>query len=429
MVSRQVFTAAGFIVALAFGATAPAIAQSVARVSVASDGSQGNGPSYFGGVSTNARFVVFSSDATDLVPGDTNGKTDVFRHDRITGETIRISVNDDGVQANGRSVASGLSRDGRLVLFWSHATNLVGGDTNGFEDVFLRDVALHTTTRLSLGPNGVQTNGGNRFPTMSDDGRWVTFQSYASNVVLGDTNDREDIYVLDRRTGQTTRVGQPSEGQSNDDSLAPQISPNGRYLAFESSASNLVPGDTNGSIDAFVVDRTRGTLVRASVSDAGVQGNQQSRSPIVSNNGRWVLFLSLADDLVPGDTNQAFDSFVHDLRRHETRRVSVSSNGTEGNHGSSRGTLDPKGRYVAFGSHASNLVTGDTNAAADVFVRDLARGTTIRVTAAHDGGETNSHSQAIAFVGGRSLLVASPAGNLVPGDTNATDDLFVVPWR
>ncbi|HEV7732606.1 MAG TPA: hypothetical protein VGR62_10615 [Candidatus Binatia bacterium] len=428
MDSRHVFAVAGLIATVAFGA-ASAAAQSTTRVSVAADGGQGNGPSYFGGASTNARYVVFSSDATNLVPGDTNGKTDVFRRDRTSGETVRISVDDDGVQSNGRSFASGVSRDGRLVLFWSHATNLVGGDTNGFEDVFLRDVALHTTTRLSLGPNGVQTNGGNRFPTMSDDGRWVAFQSYASNVVLGDTNDREDIYVLDRRTGQTTRVGQPSEGQSNDDSLGPQISPNGRYLAFESDASNLVPGDTNGAIDAFVVDRTRGTLVRASVSDAGVEGNLQSRSPIVSSNGRWVLFLSAADNLVAGDTNHVFDSFLHDLRRGETRRVSVSSNGTEGNFGSSRGTLDPKGRYVAFGSHANNLVAGDTNAAADVFVRDLARGTTIRVSAAHDGGETNGDSQAIGFADSRTLLVASPAGNLVAGDTNATDDLFMLRWR
>lgn len=429
MVSRQVFAATGLLAAIAFGTPGPAPAQDTTRVTVASDGGQGNGPSYFGNVSTNGRFVVFSSDATNLVPGDTNGKTDVFRRDRTTGETVRISVNDDGVQANGRSFASGVSKDGRLVLFWSHATNLVGGDTNGSEDVFLRDVALHTTTRLSLGVNGVQTDGGNRFPTMSDDGRWVAFQSYATNVVVGDTNDREDIFVLDRRTGQTTRVGQPDAGQSDDDSGGAQISPNGRYLAFESSASNLVAGDTNDAIDAFVVDRTRGTLVRASVSDAAVQGNQQSRSPIVSNNGRWVLFLSLADNLVPGDTNQVFDSFIHDLRRHETRRVSVSSNGTEGNYGCSRGVLDPKGRYVAFGSHANNLVAGDTNAAADVFVRDLTRGTTVRVSAAYDGGETNGDTQGIAFVDSRTLLVASPAGNLVPGDTNATDDLFALRWR
>lgn len=426
MARRTLSTLASLVAAIALAA--PAAAQSVTRVSVASDGRQGNGPSYFGAVTANARFVVFSSDATNLVAGDTNGRTDVFRRDLKTGQTVRVSVSDAGLQADGRSFASGVSRDGRLVLFWSHATNLVAGDTNGFEDMFLRDVLLGTTTRLGSGLDGAQPNGGNRFPSMSDDGRIVAFQSYASNLVPEDANDREDIFVLDRRTGETTRVGQPQNAESDGDSLTAQISPNGRYIAFESSATNLVPGDTNDSIDAFVLDRTRGTLVRASVSDAGVEGNQQSRSPIVSDNGRFVLFLSLATNLVPGDGNNAFDSFLHDLRRHETRRVSIASNGTEGNHGCARGTFDSKGRYVAFGSHANNLVLGDTNGAADVFLRNTARGSTVRLSAAHDGGETNGTSHAIAFAG-RSLLVASTAGNLVPGDDNGTDDLFLVRWR
>ena len=428
MVSRTIFTAA-LIAALALGASAHAAGQPTTRVSVAANGSEANGPSYFGTVSANGRFVVFSSDATNLVPGDTNGKTDVFRKDLVTGEILRISVNDDGVQANGRSFASGVSRDGRLVLFWSHATNLVANDSNGFEDVFLYDVALRTPIRLSFGQGFIQTNGGNRFPSMSDDGRWVAYQSYATNVVPGDTNDREDIYLLDRRSQHITRIAQPADDQSDGDNIAPQLSANGRHLAFESSSTNLVPGDANDAIDAFVLDVTRGTLARASVSDAGSEGNQQSRSPIVSNNGRWVLFLSAADNLVPGDTNQTSDSFVRDLRRGETRRVSVASDGSEGNHGGSRGTFDRTGRYVAFGSFASNFVPGDTNAAADVFVRDLAQGTTVRVTRAHDGGQTNGNSQAYAFVDGRTLLVTSVASNLVPADGNGTDDLFFVRWR
>jgi hypothetical protein len=146
---------------------------------------------------------------------------------------------------------------------------------------------------------------------------------------------------------------------------------------------------TNDAIDAFVLDVKHDTLARASVSDASVEGNLQSRSPIVSNNGRKVLFLSAADNLVPGDTNQAFDSFVRDLRRGVTRRVSVASDGSEGNHGSSRGTFGRTASYVAFGSSASNFAPGDTNAAADVFVRDLKRGTTVRATSAHGGGDND----------------------------------------
>lgn len=426
MVARFVVLTAALTAAVTVGT--PALAQTVTRVSVASNGGQANGASYFGNVTANARFVVFSSDATNLVPGDTNARTDVFRRDLKTGQTTRISVNDAGVQGDGRSFASGVSRDGRLVLFWSHATNLVAGDTNGFPDVFLRDVLLGTTTRLGMGLDGVEPDGGNRSPSMSDDGRWVAFQSWATNLVPEDRNDREDTFVLDRRTGGITRVGQPARGESDGDSLVPQLSRDGRYLAFDSSATNLVPGDTNGTIDAFMLDRTRGTLVRASVTDAGVEGNQQSRSPIVSDNGRWVLFLSAADNLVPGDTNQSFDSFIHDVRRRETRRVSVATSGAEGNHGSSRGTFDAKGRFVAFGSSSNNFVAGDDNVATDAFLRDLARGTTTLLTAAYDGGDANGHSQAIA-IAGRMLLVSSTAANLVPGDDNGTDDLFLMRWR
>jgi Tol biopolymer transport system component len=419
--------AAGLALAAALAMPGLAAAQPATRVSVGDGGVQSNGPNYFGNISTNGRYVVFSSDATNLVPGDVNGKTDVFRYDRTTGETVCVSVTSDGAHANGRSFASGVSKDGRLVLFWSHATDLVGDDSNGFEDVFLRDMTTRTTTRLSLGWGGVQTNGGSRFPTMSDDGRYVAFQSYGTNLVIADFNDRDDIYVLDRRTGRTVRVGQPRTGESNEDSGIPQISANGRWVAFESQATNLVGGDTNGVMDAFVVEWARGTVMRASVSDTGVQGNGQSRSPMVSDTGR-VLFTSAADNLVSGDTNATSDSFVRDVRRGETRRVNVSSAGVQGNYGSARGTIDPKGRYVAFGSWASNLVPNDTNASADVFLRDLTRGTTVRITAAHDGGEANGNTHAIGFAG-RTLLMTSVATNLVPGDTNGTEDLFAQPWR
>ena len=176
-------------------------------------------------------------------------------------------------------------------------------------------------------------------------------------------------------------------------------------------------------------DLTHRTLVRASGSVAGAEGNLQSRSPIVSSNGRYVLFLSAADNLVPGDTNATGDSFVRDLKRGKTTRVSVRSDGGAANYGGSRGTFDRKARYVAFGTFASNLTLGDTNAASDVFVHDLVRGTTTYVTRAHDGGQTNGNSQVYSFVDGRTLLVTSVASNVVPGDDNGTDDLFLLRWR
>ena len=154
-----------------------------------------------------------------------------------------------------------------------------------------------------------------------------------------------------------------------------------------------------------------------------------SASPIVSDDGRWAAFSSVATNLVPGDANGAGDSFVRDLRRGTTHRVSVDSNGVQGNSGSNRGTLDASGRYVVFASFASNLVANDVNGVFDVFVHDLKRGTTIRASAAHDGGQLNANVFALGFANSRTLFVSSGASNLVPGDANLSDDLFFVRWR
>lgn len=429
MVTRRLLTAAGVVTALALGAPALVAAQTTTRVSVGSGGGENNGHNYWGAVSTTGRYVAFSSDATNVVPGDTNAKTDVFWRDTVTGEVQRVSVNDDGVQGNGRSFASAVSKDGRLVLFWSHATNLVPNDTNGQPDVFMHDRGSHTTTRLSIGVDGAQPNGWCSSPTMSEDGRWVAFESWANNLVLRDTNDFQDIFLLDRRSGVLTRVGQPVAAEANEDSRQPQLSPNGRYLAFESTAWNLVPGDVNGADDAFVWDRVRGTLVLASVADNEVQGDRDSSSPVVGDSGRYVTFSSLSTNLVLNDTNLVSDAFVRDLRRGTTRRVSVDSNGVQGNGHSNRGTLDSTGRYIVFTSLATNLAPNDGNGVFDAFVHDLSRGTTVKVSVAHDGGEINGNIFGVSFANNRTLFVSSNASNLVAGDGNAAEDLFFIRWR
>lgn len=426
MGSRGMFAVAGV---LAIALAAPAAAQN-ARVSVTSAGLQANSHSYWGFTSPNGRWVVFSSDATDMVPGDANGNTDVFRLDRTTGEVRAVSVNTDGVLANGRSFASGVSKDGRLVLFWSHATDLVGGDRNAESDVFLRDMVLGTTTRLTHGMDGTEPNGGCRFPTMSEDGRWVTFQSWASNIVVNDFNDYDDIFLLDRRTGVYRRIGQPAVGDTDDDSGRPVITPNGRYVSFESGASNIVAGDTNGRIDGFVVDVARGTTTCVSVDDAGIVGDGASRTPILSSNGRYAAFSSSATNLVSGDTNGVSDAFVRDLRRGTTRRISVRSDGIQADGGSNGGLFDPSGRYLAYTSIATNLVPGDTdwNGVLDVYVHDLSRGTNVRVSKAHGGSLTNDWTAPIGFAG-RTLFLQAKASNLIADDTNAAEDVFVTQWR
>jgi Tol biopolymer transport system component len=429
MVSRSMLTAAGVIAAIALGSPSIVAAQQTTRVSLAHDGAEIAGHNNRGAVSSNGRYLAFSSDATNVVPGDTNSTIDVFWRDIVTGQVRRVSVNDAGEQANDRSFAGGVSKDGRLVLFWSHATNLVPGDWNGQSDVFMHDLTTRKTTRLNVGVDGTESNSWSSSPVMSEDGRWVAFESWSSNLVQDDFNDKMDIFLLDRRTGTVTRAGQPAVGESNSWSETPSISPNGRYVAFESAASNIVPGDANGADDAFMYDRVRGTTVRASVADDETPGNWDSWVPLVSDNGRYVSFTSRATNLVNGDHNGIADAFVRDLRRGTTTRVSVDSNGVEGNAHSNRGPVDASGRFVVFASSASNLVANDGNDRFDAFVHDLERHTTVRVSPAHDGGEIDGHVWGVWFVNGRTLLVSSNATNLVTGDANAAEDLFLLRWR
>jgi Tol biopolymer transport system component len=230
----------------------------VQLVSVASDSTQGNDNSWDPSISADGRYVAFFSHASNLVPGDTNNTLDVFVHDRLTGQTTRVSVASDGTEGNGDSFVGSISADGRYVAFASWASNLVPGDTNGRSDIFVHDRVTGQTTRVSVASDGTEGNGDSwGCPSISADGRYVAFASWASNLVPGDTNGRSDIFVHDRVTGQTTRVSVASDGtEGNGDSWwRPSISADGRYVAFPSYASNLVPGDTNGWADIFVAVR------------------------------------------------------------------------------------------------------------------------------------------------------------------------------
>jgi cold shock CspA family protein len=198
--------------------------------------------------------VAFASDAGNLVPGDTNGKTDIFLHDLLTHETTRISVNSAGVQGNNHSYKPSISADGRYIAFGSWSSNLVSGDTNGWWDVFVHDRQTGKTTRVSVSSSGGQGNNSSGSPSISADGRYVAFSSGATNLVSGDTNGKNDIFVHDRVTRQTVRVNYtPSLNQGNDHSYEPFISPGGPYIVFESIATNLVAGDTNIKRDIFVI--------------------------------------------------------------------------------------------------------------------------------------------------------------------------------
>ena len=411
--------AAGPMATIAIGATT--------RVSVSSEGTQGNDSSWSPSISGDGRFVAFDSWAGNLVPGDTNLADDVFVHDRDTGETTRVSVASDGTEGNYASRSPSISGDGRYVAFDSWASNLVPGDTNGEGDVFVHDRVTGETTRVSVASDGSESDDWSYSPSIAVDGRYVAFTSEASNLVPGDTNDTYDVFLHDRVTGETTRVSVASDGTQGDDgSGAPSVSGDGRYVAFISEANNLVPGEGDPILSVFLHDQTTGETVRASVASDGTPGTGLSSSPSISAIGRFVVFSAGASNLVPGDTNGEDDVFVHDWMTGQTTRVSVASGGTESNARSLSPQISGNGRYVAFESLAGNLVPDDTNDARDVFVHDRVTGETTRVSVSGEGTEGNGLSFYPTISGnGRYVAFDSWASNLVQGDTNETADVFV----
>jgi len=454
------------VVVLALGSSAETGATPGATelVSVNSAGQQGTGDSGAWGrpaISANGRYVAFESFAANLVTDDTNNRADIFFRDRQASTTTRVSLGNTGNQANGSSFQPAISGDGRYVAFESDATNLVSGDTNAANDVFVRDrQAAGSTTRVSVATGGAEANGASYQPAMSSDGRYVAFHSEATNLVSGDTNGATDVFVRDRDTDvdgifdesgavSTTRVSVDSAGaEANGASSQASVSSDGRYVAFESEATNLVSGDTNNAVDVFVRDRdTDGngifdeagavSTTRMSVSSGGAQGDGGSGGPAIDWNGRYVAFSSTAANLVAGDSNGAADVFVRDRQAGSTTRVSVSSGGAEANGASYDPAVSWDGRYIAFSSTSTNLVSGDTNGADDVFVRDrdtdadgifdeLGAVSTTRVSVDGAGvqGDAESSSPAIS-ADGRYAAFYSYAGNLVSGDANGRRDVFV----
>jgi Tol biopolymer transport system component len=303
---------------------------------------------------------------------------DVFVHDRQTGATTRIAPTTSGQQPNGYSFLPDISGDGRYVLFGSFATNLIpGGDVNADDaDQFVYDRQTGRSTLVNVSTGGVQSNDYALGEAISFDGRYVLFSSQASNLVPGDTNDAFDVFVRDRLAGTTTRVSVPNAGlgtQGDQGSFGRTISPDGRYIAFDSQASNLVAGDTNDTGDAFVLDRSTGTTTLVSLSDAGRQSPAYSSGTAVSADGRYAAFVSNDGNLVPGDTNQHPDIFIRNLRTARTIRINLSNAGAQGDGESVSPAMTDDGLNVVYASEATNLVPGDTNGALDVFLNRRAR--------------------------------------------------------
>jgi Tol biopolymer transport system component len=398
------------------------------RESVASNGAQANGHSLASTISAEGRFVAFYSSATNLVPGDTNGARDVFVHDNQTGATTRVSVSSSGGQANGQSFSPSISADGRYVAFYSDATNLVAGDTNNADDVFVHDRQTGATTRVSLSSAGGQTDAGSYLPAISADGRYVAFVSDATNLVPGDTNRLRDVFVHDVAAGTTTRVDVATNGDEaqGGPSTAPAISADGQIVAFSSFAFNLIATDTNFESDVFVHNLQTGDTSRVSVSADGFEVDGNSFDPSLSGNGRYVAFDSDAFDLVPDDSNDAVDVFVVDRQTGQVTRASLDDAGAEANDGSAEPSLNADGRFVAFSSESTNLVPGDTNGAIDIFIHDNLSGATTRLSVKANGAEADGDNiRPVLSADGHFVAFDSQADNLVSGDGNGFSDVFL----
>jgi Tol biopolymer transport system component len=400
--------AMGTILAICGAASAQ---NAIARITVNSAGVEANGRSVQPGLSADGKLVVFSSSASNLVPGDNNDVADVFLYDRAARTFTRVSEGAGGKQADEPCFAPAISADGRFVAYWSCAATLVAGHAGKEADVFVYDRTTRTTTCLTTGGNG--PSGLNQRLAISADGRFVALASLAGNLVGDDTNDAWDIFVCDRQSGVTTRVSVgPGGAQANGNSFAPAISGDGRYVAFHSFASNLVAGDTNNQPDVLVYDRTTRTTTRISAGADGAQSDGQSLSPSISADGRFVAFVSQGTGAAGG---QGSGVVLCDRQTRKTVQLAAG-----------RACIDPvisgNGQVVAWCASG-----GDEGSPTEVFVYDAAKKTTARLSSPAGGAaaDGSSFGAALSFTG-QVAAFASDGSNLTAGDKRGFTDVFLV---
>lgn len=422
---------AGLVVALAMGLSATTVDAAGAKtrlISVKSNGKQANDGSQDGYASANGRFVAFASDAPNLVKNDTNDSTDIFVHDRQTGKTTRVSVKSNGKQANGPSRDPSISNNGRYVAFESSASNLVKNDFDSVDDIFVHDRVTGKTKRVNIRTQKgtvLGTLADSSDPEISGNGRYVVFASMTTFLVNGDDNDSSDVFIHDRKRNKTKLISKHTNGSiGGNTSKHPAISDDGRFVAFESFAVNLVPGDSNGDEDVFLRDRKKGTTTRVSVTSAGLQGEGESDDPDISGNGRFIGFETHAL-LTAGDVSSTRDVVIHDRLKKKTKLVSKSSSGERGDLPSGDIFLSFNGRWASFESAATNLISADGNGVTDVFVHDRTTKKTIRVNRRKGGGEPTVEADEARLSGdGRFVVFDSGDPKLVSNDSNGHVDVF-----
>ncbi|MBK8175344.1 MAG: PD40 domain-containing protein [Rhodospirillales bacterium] len=400
---------------------------SITRVSTDADGLEANDRSLTPSISADGHYVAFASIAGNLVPGDGAGTWDIFVKDTQTGSTIAVSTDANGVLGNNQSYAPSISADGRYVSFASYADNLVASDVNHELDIFIKDLHTGTISLVNTAADGTQANSYGILSSISADGTFVAFESLASNLVAGDTNGVYDVFVKNVETGEITLVSTASDGTlGRAASKNPSLSADGRYVAFSSDANNLVAHDTNGRTDVFVKDLQTGEVTLVSAAADGTLGNSFSTDASISADGRYVAFSSNASNLVAGDTNGTYDVFVKDLATGNIVRASIAPDGSEGTFAALFPSISADGHYVAFESSSNTLVAGDVNGVSDIFVKNLLTGTIFYADTTADGstGDSTGTSAAMA-ADGHHVAFESWASDLVSDDANSRQDVFV----
>ncbi len=414
-------------------AAVPATAQVcvIERISVDANGVEGDAGSTQAAMTSDGRYVAFTSVATNLVPGDTNAVGDIFVRDLFLGTIERVSTGAGGVECDQPCSYPAISDDGRYVAFNTSAATLDPSDTNGALDVYVRDRWNGTIERVSVGAGGAQGDGPSFGATLAAGGRYVTFVSWAGNLVPGDTNSTRDVFLRDRVAGTIERVSVSSSGAQGDDmsgsgTLLSFVTPDGRYVAFGSVASNLVAGDANGSMDVFLRDRALGTTALLVHATGGGAPTGDTELHSMTLDGRFVGFASSAPDLVPGDTNGTTDAFVLDRASGLVERVSVASGGVECTGDSWATCVSADGRFAVFSSAATDLVPGDLNGRRDAFRHDRLAGTTDSFLLA--GGFAFPHADVFSVVlaaSGDRAAFAYGGDDFYPLDFNMESDVFV----
>jgi len=430
--ARGIIILGCLILILSFGSIEDVQAAGViSRISMAYDTTEANSDSYSSVISGDGNYIVFASFASNLVPNDTNNIADIFLYHRQTHQITLVSKGLGNAPSNVESGYPSLSADGRYVVFQSSASNLVANDTNNISDIFLYDRQTDSISRVSVSSDNEEANNQSAYPTISADGRYVAFESYASNLVPSDTNNTSDIFVHDRQTGNTSLVSVNSNGEqgNNTSGLWSSLSADGQHIAFSSLANNLVANDTNNTWDIFVRDIQTNTTSLISISFGESLWNGGSTNPVISSDGRYVAFQS-EDVLVANDTNNTWDVFVYDRQTAQTTLISKAyDQPTTANGISETPFISADGRYVVFSSSATNIVPNDTNGWVDIFQYDRQTAQMTLITTPYDvtipiNGYYDSSTPSIS-ADGTQIAFSSRAYNLVSWDVNNFYDIFL----